>query len=434
MGLLCLLACETNQLQHIQSPEVPGARSLLIAIAAGEELIVTAQELRAGAPLLTREVSGGSAVELSLIFYAEELAALGLEAGSVGARSSLDPLPPFLETYQLTLEGDDGAEFERVDELGEPLLSHLYPHPEGCTEVSRGGREYCVPNGCTGDCARDFCFDPPEPWTGLDSVSPHDGVSTVREGGEVWLYFLTRHWASTSTGPASRGDHAKVRLIDASTAELASLTKLDNLPPTELTHVSRPSVTRDGLELIFSALPEGRQSEQVFVSQRSSLNAPFSRASFAISGLDAQDMLDPLIMLDPTMVLLWSGVPDKLTLFRRGSPEPGAVDFSADISLTPTLSPDPGMRLGNVASFARPNLSCDGWHLLLFRKFGDDVLPSTTLVTRHTPLELTPFQVVEDLRPPAGVRYTSWTEHSDCTAAYLSDGERLYIARRRRCE
>lgn len=395
-------------------------------------LRVEARPVDAPGAFVQGDVGGGASV-ITFVYFDESLAALALAAGPVPAQDPLAPLPRFAEAHRLVLREGRTDGWSRLEALEGALASHLYPEPEGCREVLRGGRELCVPNGCPGGCARDFCYEPPVPLAGLDSGWPDDGVSVVREGQDYWLYFATKRWTASSTSTLGRGDHARVRLEDALTPDLDSLTALEHVPAAGLLNVARPSVTPDGLELVFSALRAEATAHEVFLSHRRSVREPFEPARFAIGGLVRQHMMDPVVLMDPTIVLLWSGVPDKLTLFRRVHGEEGSVDFSPEISLTSSLSPDPLMNLGRIAELARPNLSCDGWHLLLLRKLGGEVIPSATLVTRHQPLEFSRFIEVRDLMPTGDRPYTTWAEHPDCSAAYLSDGERIYVARRRPC-
>lgn len=435
LGLLACAeaACTGDAPLLIAPPEAAAHLTLLVAVDSGAALVVDARPVEAPGPLVQAGLGGARELTITFVYFRESLEALRLRPGPVPAQDPLDPLPDFAEAYRLVVRDGETDGWTELQALEGGLAAHLYPHPEGCREVFRGGRELCVPDGCPGGCARDFCYEPPAPLAGLDAGWPDDGVSVVREGDEFWLYFVTKRWTASSTASLGRGDHAKVRLTDPFTPDLSSLTALEHVPTVGVLSVARPSVSRDGLELIFSVRRAEATAYEVFLSHRRSVREAFQPARFAIAGLVGQDMLDPLVLVDPTIVLLWSGVPDKLTLFRRVHGEEGSVDFSPEISLTSSLSPDPLMRLGKIAELARPNLSCDGWHLLLLRKLGDQVVPTATQVTSHQPLEFSRFLEVRDLLPTGPRPYTTWAEHPDCSAAYLSDGERIYVARRRPC-
>ncbi|MCC7385386.1 MAG: hypothetical protein IT384_26290 [Deltaproteobacteria bacterium] len=402
---------------------VDGATSVITAFDDGRRITLEANAV-SDAFQVQSTAAQDDQIEITLVYFRQELRSLRLEPGPLEPRVAV--LPPYLEAYAARVSESDSGTWRELTELPGRVTEVLYPDLATCREVVVGDHTLCLPNECRG-CERTFCYSEPVRWAALDSPYDDDGVSAVLENGELWFYFKTHRWTATSTSTSStsqgRGDHARVRLIDPWTPELATLSPISTASSVDLLWISRPQLTAEGSEILFDALHSEGGSRKVFLSHRESLERPWTVGALIIEGLARQDMKDAVLLPDRTNLLLWTEVPDHFTRYRRRTGTPGDVEF--------TLRDTVGFRL--PAEDASARLSCDGWHLF-FMSFEQGVATANRArILTLEPLVFDTPRRIDDLNPNGAWSFQAVGESPDCRAAYLTDGRALYTAERRTC-
>jgi len=292
------------------------------------------------------------------------------------------------------------------------------------------------PNTCPegADCERSFCWGTASVVTTStrSDVSDTGGVPVIDPDG-AWLYVSRKlpEWRH-STGALAR--HVRMRIVgpgqvDPSTAEI--------LPTTATATVGYngvPSVTRDGLEMVFNSTrgDEAWRDPEVYLSWRASRAAAWSIPR-AIEGIGTRmyhddGVEDPLMLPDGRTLIFTRLDTNRVAQARRVRDELGSVEM---VIQTDALASERGYRvLSN-------NLSCDGWHLLFVRRIADsvgsDMEPRATKILSLDPLLFAadsvpiPLPVGRD-RVQKKDGLLSINEAPDCSGVYFSDFDRVYYA------
>lgn len=421
--LLSLAACSgSGEPIVLLLPPVADASSAIIFIDDGSTLELQAFELDEP-PVLNRELQPGARRLISLVMFTAHLDELGLEPGPVAAPTTTRPMPLFADAFETLFQDGELGEWTRIRELRENISKWIYT--EGCQFTETGTGQLCLPNVCPGDCKRDFCWSPPVPWTALNSGTGEDGVTAVVERGELWFYFVTHRWTSTSTSDRGRGDHARVRLLDATTPDMSTLAKAPSTERTDLETIGRPTISSDGRELWFHADILGGRRESLR-SHKPSPDSDWWPSEVGLPGLDTKRIDDPVLLADRRTLLVFLGASlgNALTVMTRPTATPGDLGFDL-VAATPQL-------FGQASD---ATVSCDGFHLLFVFDQEDEVIPSAIPILLMSSLEFGQRVPLIDLPSRLdGLPVVAIGESPDCSAVYLSNGERIYYATPRPCD